>query len=545
MPPDQTADPLQHDRPVSHVLHAVVILLCVFGLWTSLHYVHSAWFINNDTGNIAILWNGYREHGWQFLKTFVYTQDNWLFSLLLPEALIFAPFGADPTFVIVSGWLIFLGCVAFSLSLAHRLGGYRAVLLLAPLYLLSSQEAMGVPGSYGEPVSHNVTMFWGLVALQGASSWLGRRSAPWLGLCAVALFMAAISDPWANAAFSLPMFLAALGLGLRPGRRSGGLALAAAVTAAALLAITKLAGVLSFLPETSLALATPAIVLSHLRLLASIVTMMFEIVPGYTSPPEIAAPGAGVTVLGCAVFLAVLAPSLVIWARALRRLRDAEQFVIVAAVLSMGATVTAFCLTTFATGLFAGRFLINVGFFVPVLGASAATRFGSRWPRIVPRLGVALAGLMMLTGATSNVRSWFKPSVRADIDRYQDLDRFLAANRLTYGYGSYWGSNASAQTWLSRGRVIMRPVAIDPASGQVTPWPWQSSPLWYTDQRRPPGDTATFLVLDHDCPQPQSCIAGLSAQFGPPAQILPMPDDRVVLVWPKPLPVGSAAKAPQ
>ncbi len=184
--------------------------------------------------------------------------DNWLFSLILPEFPVFALMRPSLLLLVMSGWFIFLGCVAMTLAVARRVAGRWAAVGLAPVLLLSNQAALGNVGSYSQPVSHNISVFWGLVATYAGMQWLARRCKAGLLLAVAALFVAAVSDPWTNAAFSLPIVLVALALTLLPGPgadRLAALALAVGAGVAAVLAATRAFGLLGFLPKTPMALA--------------------------------------------------------------------------------------------------------------------------------------------------------------------------------------------------------------------------------------------------------------------------------------------------
>jgi len=59
---------------------AFVILFSI-GLFGSLKTTFGLFGINPDSSHSAMLWYGIRDHGMNFIKEWLFTPDNWLFSL--------------------------------------------------------------------------------------------------------------------------------------------------------------------------------------------------------------------------------------------------------------------------------------------------------------------------------------------------------------------------------------------------------------------------------------------------------------------------------
>ena len=55
-----------------------------------------------------MLYDGIVRHGPGFVKDWIFTADNWLFSLYPITFALFGIFGAKPALVILMGWLIFV-----------------------------------------------------------------------------------------------------------------------------------------------------------------------------------------------------------------------------------------------------------------------------------------------------------------------------------------------------------------------------------------------------------------------------------------------------
>ena len=194
----------------------------------------------------------------------------------------------------------------------------------------------------------------------------------------------------------------------------------------------------------------------------------------------------------------------------------------------------AFLIGRLPLGLFVGRFFLNVYVLLPLMLAcvlsSLPTFRGARW------IGAAMACGLIAAGVATDSRSWRRPPA-TQTSGAAALAAFLERNGLRYGYGPYWGSQASAVTWLSRGKVVIRAVAFDARTGRVSPRRLQTSALWYRPADRPVDVDEVFVVVRRDpenCPDPSVCRAGVVAQFGPPRRVLPFGDAQV-LTWTPPV----------
>ena len=513
-------------------LLALAAAATLLGLWTSLQYSLASWFVDADEANPAMLWQGVHQYGWGFLRSFRYTQDNWLLSLILPLFGVFALVGANPLFVIVTGWLIFVGCVALCAWLAAHLSNARAFAIVPPLLLLCTWRALGdTGGSYSEPVTHNVSMLWGLAALLLAMRWLDHGRLPTLVAATLALFVAALSDPWTDPAFTLPALLAALALAIRHrAARARGLALAGAIAVATVLAMTRCVGLLGFLPQSDPAWGSLATLPEGLGLFAHMLPALF------TLPLLDPASPAAIVSTGSLVALALAAGGFA-WVRAAAALAPAQRFAVLALYLSLAGTAAASCLSQLPTQQTAARFIMNWGLVLPALTTAACLR--GRLGRPLCSGFATLSLLLVVAGLLSGPRIWLRGLPTPATDHFQQVANLLQRSGLHYGYGDYWGSSPTAITWISRSAVRIRPLQLDPATGHAAAWPYQVSPLWFQPADRPPGEQSSFVLLWNDCPNRPLCIAGLSEQFGPPSRVI-VAGTVTVVVWPHPLPVALA-----
>lgn len=182
--------------------------ILIFGAWVSLRYTFGAFAPDADIAVPVVLWDGVRHYGLGFLKTWSYTQDNWLLSLIPLTSLIFTLFGTNPKLVVAIGWLFFLACVGMTSFLVYRIAGRRAAFPVAAVLLFPNNWAIGSVGFLSYPISHDVSMAWALLALMLALRAIERASLLSVAAAGLCVFVDAMSDPWAGAAIALPLILA-------------------------------------------------------------------------------------------------------------------------------------------------------------------------------------------------------------------------------------------------------------------------------------------------------------------------------------------------
>lgn len=517
-------------RPAPAALAEALVwtALIAAGLWVSLHYALAAWKAEPDIYVPVALWRGVREHGLAFIATWGHTEDNWVLSLLPLASIAYAAFGTGPRVAVLIGWAIFLVSVALAAAIAGRLAGRRAAAALAAVLLLANYHALGHIGFLAYPVSHGVSMAWGLAALLLAAWGLERELyAPCLA-AGLLLFVASISDPWATAAIAGPMLatgavLAALHRRTRLGGRALALALSCGV--GAWVAYKHPFGLFHVLPRGHFHFGGAGALAANARYAYRALAVMFDIVPG----ASLEAPA--VLALSFAALFLLLAAATVLTLLAFRRAGPGRQLVIGAALLSFGAVGLLYLLGPASDGLYVGRFFANLyflGALLVVLAASGPTAAWIRWPAAAYGLLFVLSGLAMAP------RLWTAPLQPSAAPEAQGLGGFLKAHGLAYGYGPYWGASALAMQDLTGGAVTIRPVTF--RGGRIAPRPAETSRLWYAPGAEPQGGRP-FLVIRTDpeeCPSVAACEAAARRQFGEPAERL-VDGDAVILVWARPL----------
>jgi hypothetical protein len=495
------------------------------GLWISLHYCLTAWKADPDVFTTVVLWRGVREHGLGFLRTWSYTQDNWLLSLLPINAVAFSIAGATPRLLQLSGWLFFIASVAMTGWLAARLAGWRTGALLACVLLFANYHALGHIGFLSYPISHNVSLAWGLGALLLALWGLERRAYGACVAAGIALYVDAVSDPWASAAIGGPLIVAAAALAVttRSVRRAA-LALAASAGVAVWAAYKHPFGLLHFLPRGHFQFGGLDGLLQNARLGYRALAVMFNVVPGANlDDPRVQA-------TSLAALVVVLGGAAILTLGRIRQAGPGRGLVAIVTILSIAAVGGLYLLGPANTGLYVGRFFPNLYFLGALLVATTAAQEwrGWRWP--AKALLAAYAVLFMASGAAMAPSAWTSPIQPAEPPEAQALGDCLQAHRLAYGYGAYWGSNALAMDSLTGGAVTIRPVVFQ--GGRVARRPGGTSSLWFQPSAEP-ADARPFLVVRTDfenCPSADACESAARAQFGEPAERLACAD-AVVVVW--------------
>lgn len=510
---------------------SVAALLVAVGAWISFRRTFALWGAESDTADLVMLWEGWRQSGWSFVTSWFFTPDNWLLSLAPFDFALFAALGASPAVVVATGWLIFVACAALATILALQVSGRGAALWIAPLMFLSGPFVLGTTGFLSYPVTHNISVAWGLLAVAAALRWLTRGRFGWLLLAGLALVIDAASDPWAAAAFLLPMLLACavlLPLQAPPGTRGALATLLGVCLGAGWLAWTRLFGLFGFVARAHVDLADRAGLAANLAMLGRVVPLLFNPVPGLPESSRVAGVVVWLVLVGL-VGAAVLAVG-----RRFRKTTTELRFLLATGAFSCGGVVAAFLIGRLPLGLFVGRFFLNVYVLLPLMLACILSSLPA--PRLARWGGAAMAGCMMVAGVATDSRSWRQPLVIQTAGP-AGLAAFLERNGLRYGYGPYWGSYSGAVTWLSGGRVRIRAVAFDARTGRISPRRLQTSALWYRPADRPADVQDVFVVVRRDpenCDDLSVCRAGVVAQFGPPSRALVF-EDAQILVWPGPI----------
>lgn len=522
------------------VAYAGLALLALVGLYQSLHACFGLWKLDSDMANPVMVWQGLHEFGPVFLRTWHYTADNWLLTLFPLHFLAYAAIGPSPTFILLSGWLIFVGCVALAFLITRRVAATAPAAILAVALLFAQAKLLGWPGFLVYPATHNISLLFGLAGLWCAAGAVRGGGAWRIGAAYVLLAADAVSDPWTTPAFLLPIGIAAAALLARdwciPGLRLRAAGLIATAVLAWLTAATRLFHLLLFLPPMVFERADAPRMMENARLLAGVVASVVSFVPGFDpESPALVPVNLGLLLLLLARAAWLLLPRLL-------RMEAALAFVLLVAALSTAGTASAFLVSTIPPGVYIARFLLNGYVFAALLVVVAEWLRWREGTRIAKLPALACAALFMAVGVLGNVPTgWTRLLPRPDLRRIPELVAFMREHGLTYGYGPYFGIQANAVTWLSGGTVRIRPILFRP-DGTIVASQAQSSPLWYRPEDVPPGQRRFFVIAARDldqCAQIEPCVEAALRRFGPADETLDLVDapygTAKVLVWNHPV----------
>ncbi|MGI4802878.1 MAG: hypothetical protein ACRYG8_54370 [Janthinobacterium lividum] len=486
-----------------------------------------------DMATVPLVYEAVRRHGLSALSTWHYTQDNWLLSVIVPELPLHALLTPCPWLPALTGWGFFVGGCIIAALLARPVVGRTTAALLGGTLLFASPAGLTGFGFLAHPASHDVTTFWCLLALLPAASCLnGRSPLLLLPVTAAALVVATISDPWAQAAFLLPLLLAALvTMVASTGRMRWVAALIALATLPAWLAGSHAFGLMPTLTQMHLNRGPLSALPAHLLAGVTGLGLLFggngllsAVIP--TGVAWQAAPG--LCVLGLLLALAVVA----LWRRGLQPSTPAG-FLMVVCLLSSAGTLSAFGLSAFPADVSFTRLMLNSYVTLPLFLCLALG--GWSW-----RVGAAALGAASVLFVAGGLSDRWEPVREHSVGAagwQTRLTGFLEAHHLHYGYGGYWGSDANSSRVRTCGAVTIRPVSAPGGDLPIGPNGSQVFDDWYD-----PGDagvdgpTRFFVSVPEPglCLDPGQCRALAVRSFGQPERILTW-ERHEILVWSHPI----------
>lgn len=499
---------------------AFAILL---GLLQSFDVVFHLWGADSDSADPVNFWHGIHEHGYEFIKQWRYTPDNWLLSLLPFDCLVFSIFGDSPVVVIATGLGIFYILVGLCSTIVARERGAMIGGLTAVILLFSSQAALA-DGFLTHAVSHNISVVWGLLALLFATFWLNRRRLGWLLASSMCLLVGSLSDPWTDAAFLVPMFLASILVSATEKQKEtrwSFIAVAFSTMIVGLLAHSKLLGVFAFLPSPPHQFMSLPVMRRNLVYMFRYIAVFFNVIPGL-----IVRRGQHASVialmLDCGAFFLVTSICIFRLVRLFETISPRRRFLALTALFSFGVMAAALVLTGHIVAMVTTRYFANFFVFLPILAAAAP--IGTPRAATMDAIGATLLGILfVVSGMISNKGYWSLSAPQVRLNGIPALAHFLAGHDLTYGYGPYWETEANAFEWVTRGKITIRPVNFDTAAGRFIPKNAQTLPLWYVPDGILNTPKHMFLIVMADgstCGTHVACIAAARAQFGKASQIL-------------------------
>jgi len=530
--------------------HAWIKFLLIFGyalgLYISLKLTFAVSSLDSDVVQAWEIWNGVHQHGLAWIPSFIFTQDNWLFSLTPIYFLEFWIFGAAPNtcpaIFIFTGWGIFLGSILLISLIAHELNFKKSALLL-PLFFLFSGAYVYQSGYLVYPVCHNISVFWGLL-----TTWLlicyiraDTQVRPYIFLIFFINFINVFSDPWAEAAFSIPMGLIALILFFSSPKKSLERKKALCIIGILLLGeILKYAlclTIFSFLSPSDLIIPPAREILENLGWALVHIGGFFNFFSFIFFPLYLSAVLSFFILLSL-IFLLVRADLQQAFLKFKPWVQSYKNNIPVFFLMGLAFFSCILISFLYAISLHStyhlihgeratARYLINIFYWVPLVIFILLEKRSQNFLKYFLMLLGALYFISNLSSDWVFIKSpgLFNFYIQ-DQKNMGSLISYLKSQNLNYGYGGYFSADADTLTLSTQEKIIMRPIQFDLFSGRPVfrerSW---SSYNWYQSSDYPAGQKYFFVMIDGEnwalgCVSRALCLQGLIQTYGPPVKML-------------------------
>lgn len=465
---------------------------------------------------MAQIYKGITHYGLLFPFTWGYTQDNQVLSLLPFAEIYYAIAGVSGTTIIIQGWLIFVVNAALTgLLVRTATRSWRWAALAWLLALMASPIAVGQPAILAYPVTHNSVWAFGLLGAIGMVRYLADRPRWALPIVSLCIIVGTVSDPWFDAAFTVPAFILAWLSGRLFGtdRMLRRTLLKGIVYSYILGRVAYFCGeLIGMLPSRGgFSLATFLQMAGHVWILAKTVALYFQLYPAPQSPWLWIVWIVSVVSIGMVILLG-LKPAY--------RKNDVTKVMLSFFALSFLAIASAFIMTTYAVGLGSSRFIVNIfylGIAVIVVASASLWKSQKGIKRVV--VVMAISGYLLL-GVVGVVQTGWR--LTADWGATAKLAEFLAAHHLRNGYGEYWNTgNAWSLDILTRENIIVH--ALSPNMGFLWPRDAAQSSFWNKPSH---SFEPTFFISDASDPGYNKATI---KTFGIPETILHFENDSIYL----------------
>lgn len=271
----------------------ILTFLMLFLLLTlSLKIVVESFSLDADSSHSLMLWLGIHRYGIEGITEWIFTQDNWLLSLVSFHFLGYALLGPEGYVPIVSGWLIFVFSGLISGWIAWRLGARKSPVLIVVL-LLSLGHYAHLEGFVSYSTSHNITNLFGLMTIALIIEWIHQKNPVYGVIAGILLIAGAVSDPWMVAAYNLPLLIVAIASASTSSfsfffSRTESITLGFISLLTLIAAKTRLFGILDFLPSMHYQIGNWETIKGNLGFLVKDLGSLFNVVP-WGSPQDMGA----------------------------------------------------------------------------------------------------------------------------------------------------------------------------------------------------------------------------------------------------------------
>ncbi len=479
-----------------------------------------------------MLWYGISDHGIAWVKDWIFTQDNWLFSLVPVHFLEFWLFGANPALVIITGWVIFIGSSITAGFIARQLNAKYSFYII-PIILIFTGLYAHKYGLISYSTSHNITNFFGLISTLALLKWCKYKEHYLLAIILFLNIAGGLSDPWMLPSYTLPTSFVGVFMMLRGTtnqEKTSGFLLVLATMTSVLLVKSLFFGLLDFLPHMHFHVGNWETIKGNFFYLIKDLGRLLDTIPLHEPHTLLQ------SFISVAAVFALYAAA--IWSAARYTTSFLLQAFFYLSFFSISGTSFALLISAEPATDMSARFVINILYLTTIYIAVTLEQHWAAIPIMLKAASIAVAILFMASGFSSTYHLLSKPGFSIKTNRHQGLMDFLSKENLNYGYGPYWATAANAVTALSNASIKLRPIQFDKSTGMpVFARRPETSKRWYTDEDVPYNQNTFFVIVTYDveeCIVPTTCKKGLILKYGPPNKLLYFKGYEI-LVWKKPL----------
>ncbi len=519
----------------------LITAIFVIGIYNSYQATFGINEITSDSVYTAVMWHGFKQYGWEFLKSWSYNNDTFIFSLFPWHFLVFYIFGDKPRILLWLGYVVYLGNIAICSWIAYALKA-RIAAIVVPLILLFCNFFTYLGAYVTFNICHTISNLFGLLCILLTIKWV--RKPHYLFLISIFLctVIAGLSDPWFIPAFACPILLTQLLflIYFKEKQFSSSIPLLLGTLFIGFLIITtNIFGLLQLIKPPSIPVAHPKDIIKHLIYFPRVTGWLFYLIPGRFSVTRFL--NVSSLISFSVVFILIIWLIFKIRKQVLSSRESFNFFLIVLLSIVLICASYSLIYMNFESSWYikSSRYLINI-LFLLVLALSVAIELywqtlGKALRILFPIMGI----LYVVSSLSSTLFLWPKPISFKDNESFL-LTNFLTANHLTYGYADYWSANVI--TYLTNDKIKVRPVFFNPKDGSVAIPNFPGfSKLWFKNSDLPADQKEYFIIVQniyYGCPDEQKCIATLTKEFGTPEKILFYENfysKNYVVVWNHPL----------
>ncbi|MFP1921361.1 hypothetical protein [Lonsdalea quercina] len=470
-------------------LRKILALACLIIATLISFYLSSRYFsADPDFLNSPIVWDEIKDHGFQVMKEWSPTVDNWYLSIYPIHFFLFWVFGTPTVLMlkIMATCQIVICSLLASLIIYKKTGNALSFLFIVFFSIISYYSY--TIGFAFHLFSHNSINLYGLLCILIYISF-DKSFAACIAICLI-LLASSISDPWLVVAYTLPFLILSLFDKLKEPNASWKFLIAYLVT---------LAIFFSHLIQNSLNIPTTQFQLVDVS--TAFDNLKFFMIDAGWMNNLLFKQNAWAYVISSAIMIIVAVTS-VFFGKKLTSIN-------VLLIFSLLGVSSSFIIGAPAKDEISARFLANFIYLIPILICVNLNKKTKLFA--IPFL--LLSFISALYSHSVNNENTYDDEINKQID-------FMQQHNLNFGYGAYWGTHSVSVTWMSKGNVTIVPVVVNHSDGEIN-WDIHRSQIfehWYE-----PVKTRTFVAITPDsetCPSVELCLSGIQKQNGIPDNIL-------------------------